>query len=87
MHQRSRVSAKSASASFYLRNFRTCNCTLALPTGLGAVRYVGSTRGEFLEEFLEVAEHYAELVRDASDARQLKIRRNCFAREGSLSHD
>jgi hypothetical protein len=33
-------------------------------------------RGEFLGEFLEVAEHYPELVRDASDARQLKIRRN-----------
>jgi hypothetical protein len=48
---------------------------------------VVSMRSEFLGEFLEVAEHYPELERDASDARQLKIRRNRFAREGSLSHN
>ena len=48
---------------------------------------LGSIRGEFLGKFLEVAEHYAELVGDATDARQVEIRGNRFAGEDSLSHD
>jgi hypothetical protein len=47
----------------------------------------GSIRGEFLGKFLKVAEHYAELVHDATDARQVEIRGNRFAGEDSLSHD
>ncbi len=47
----------------------------------------GSIRGEFLGKFLKVAERYAELVRDATDARQVEIRGNRFGREDSLSHD